>query len=281
MATSLQAESPSGSPVSLKATAEGKLLVDFSGGSSVPPGSTSTVVILWTVTTAFPGAKANDMLAETTVLSSTGAIQNTFWTNLTADASLANAPSIGNISRLGQEPLTNAQLRAAALAITAAALPLPAGAATAALQTVANTALGAPADAVATTDTGTFSLISLVKRELQYFNTLIQRIPTLVGNRMPVQNSVPTAATATSLPLTTSSTGTQYVAFTSSACIALDIINNTGTVIEYRRNATGTAVQIATGSARLVTGITNANQVDVRRTDVSGVQVSLQAEAFT
>jgi hypothetical protein len=255
---------------------------DFGGGGgSTPSGSTSTVVTLYTVTTAFAGAALNDTLSETTVLSSTGAIQNTIWTNITTDTQLATPPLGANISQQGRDPLTNAQLRAAALAITAAALPLPTGAATAALQTSANTAIGAPADAVAATDAGTFSLISLVKRELQYFNTLIQRIPTLVGNRMPVQNSVPTAATGAILALTTNATGTTFTAFGASTCVALDIVNNTGTTIEYRRGATPAAMQIPTGTARLVVGITNANQIEVRRTDVSNVQVTLQAEAFT
>lgn len=248
--------------VYLKATRDGKLVVDVSGGSSAPSGSTSTVVTLYTVTTAFAGAALNDTLSETTVISSTGAIQNTIWTNITTDTALATQPLGVNISQQGRDPLTNAQLRAAALLITAPAL-------------------GAPADAPATSDTGTFGLIALIKRGLQNWTTLLARIPALVGNRMPVQNSVPTAATGAILALTTNATGTTFTAFSASACIALDIVNNTGTTIEYRRGGTGTALQIPTGSARLVVGITNADQVGVRRTDTSNVQVSLQAEAFT
>lgn len=67
---------------------------------------------------------------------------------------------------------------------------------TAAQQTTANaslanidTDLGAQADAAATTDTGTFSIIALIKRGLGNWSTLLARIPTLVTGRMPVDGS--------------------------------------------------------------------------------------------
>ena len=141
--------------------------------------------------------------------------------------------------------------------------------------------LGAQADAVATSDTGTFSLIALVKRGLTNWTTLLARIPALVNNRLPVNSSIPTSASGTILQLTTPNPGTGWMAFTAQACVALDIVNNTGTTIEYRRNATGTAMQIPSGAARMVIGITNANQIEVRRTDTSNTTVTLQAEAFT
>jgi hypothetical protein len=249
------------------------------GGSSGP--TTSTVVTLYTVTTAFAGADLNDTLAETTVLTSGGDIQNTIWTNITKDTTLASPPAGANISQQARDPLTNFQLRLSPVAVSVAALPLPTGAATAALQTALNTAVGAPGDATAANDTGSFSLVAFVKRGLLNWTTLLGRIPALVNNRVPVQNSVPTAASGAILTLTTNATGTTFTAFANTACVALDIVNNTGTTIEYRRGATGTAMQIPTGSARLVVGITNANQIDVRRTDTSNVQVTLQAEAFT
>lgn len=46
--------------------------------------------------------------------------------------------------------------------------------------------IGAPADAAATTDTGSFSLISLFKRGLQNWTTLLTRIPTLQSGATPV-----------------------------------------------------------------------------------------------
>ena len=102
----------------------------------------------------------------------------------------------------------------------------------------------------------------------------------LVNNNGAVSITVPSASTVTVLNLTTAATGTNWTAFSSQVCGALDIVNNTGVTIEYRRNAAGIAMQIPNGSARMVIGITNANQVDVRRTDTANTQVNIQAEAI-
>lgn len=52
-----------------------------------------------------------------------------------------------------------------------------------------DTDIGSPADAAATTDTGTFSVIALIKRGLQNWTTLLSRIPSLVSGRVPVDGS--------------------------------------------------------------------------------------------
>jgi hypothetical protein len=95
-----------------------------------------------------------------------------------------------------QNGLTDTQLRAAAVPVSVASLPLAPGASTSALQTAANASLanidadlGAQADAAATSDTGTFSLIALKKRGLQNWSALLDRIPALVSGRMPVDGS--------------------------------------------------------------------------------------------
>jgi hypothetical protein len=106
------------------------------------------------------------------------------------------------------------------------------------------------------------------------------KLPALVAGRLPTVSSVPTVASGTILSLTTNATGTTFTAFASQACTALDIVNNTGVTVEYRRGGAGTAMQIPAGAARMVIGITNASQVDVRRTDTSNTQVAVQAEAF-
>jgi hypothetical protein len=103
----------------------------------------------------------------------------------------------------------------------------------------------------------------------------------LRASRVPVSSSVPTAGASTILALTTAATGTNFTAFSDAACIALDIVNNTGVTIEYRRGGAGVAMQIPPDAARMVIGITNANQISVRRTDTSNTQVTIQAEAFT
>lgn len=52
-----------------------------------------------------------------------------------------------------------------------------------------DTDLGAAADAAAATDTGASSIISLLKRGLQRWTTLLDRIPALVAGRVPVDGS--------------------------------------------------------------------------------------------
>lgn len=82
--------------------------------------------------------------------------------------------------------LTDAQLRASAVPVSVS------GVATAANQATTNTTLGnidgdigAPADAAASSDTGTFSVIALVKRGLQNWTTLQAKIPALVSGAVP------------------------------------------------------------------------------------------------
>ena len=57
---------------------------------------------------------------------------------------------------------------------------------------VTATDLGVKADAVATTDTGTFSVIALIKRGLQNWTSLLAKIPTLVSGRIPIDGSAVT-----------------------------------------------------------------------------------------
>jgi hypothetical protein len=95
------------------------------------------------------------------------------------------------------------------------------------------------------------------------------------------RSSIPTASSASILALTTAATGTNWTAFGSSACVALDLVNNTGTTIEYRRGGAGNTIPILSGSSRLIVGITNANSIEVRRVDTSNTQVTLTAEALT
>ena len=67
----------------------------------------------------------------------------------------------------------------------------------------------------------------------------------------------------------------------SAACDALDLVNNTGVAVEYRRGGAGSTVTVPTGASRLIVGIANANEIAVRRVDLSNTQVVVQAEALT
>ena len=100
-----------------------------------------------------------------------------------------------------------------------------------------------------------------------------------VGNPMPV--SVPLAVSAVILTLTTASAGTSYTSFSSQTCDALDLTNSSSVAVEYRRGGAGNAMQVLSGASRLIVGITNANEIDVRRVDTSNTQITIQAEALT
>ena len=73
--------------------------------------------------------------------------------------------------------LTDAELRAS---------PVP----------VTDAGIGAPTDVAASSDTGTFGLVALVKRGLQNWTTLLARIPALVSGRVPVDASGTTVSVA-------------------------------------------------------------------------------------
>jgi hypothetical protein len=55
--------------------------------------------------------------------------------------------------------------------------------------TVTNTGIGAPADSAASSDTGTFGIIAFIKRALQNWTTLLNRVPASVSGRVPVDGS--------------------------------------------------------------------------------------------
>ena len=94
-------------------------------------------------------------------------------------------------------------------------------------------------------------------------------------------SSIPVATTVTIVSAQTNSTGTNWTAYASQVCDALDIVNNSGTAIEYRRDGAGSAIPIPDGSARLVVGISNADEIEIRRVDTSNTQVTVTAEAIS
>jgi hypothetical protein len=55
--------------------------------------------------------------------------------------------------------------------------------------TVTDANIGQTSNSAATTDTGTFSVIALIKRSLQNWTTLLAKIPALVSGRIPVDGS--------------------------------------------------------------------------------------------
>lgn len=97
-----------------------------------------------------------------------------------------------------------------------------------------------------------------------------------------VATQVPNVTTAVIVNVTTSATGANYTAFAAATCTRLSVNNATGTPVQYRRGAAGLAHIIPDGTVGyLITGITNASQIDFKRVDSSNTQVLITAEALT
>ncbi|AXF51432.1 hypothetical protein PQA73_gp04 [Erwinia phage Pavtok] len=106
-------------------------------------------------------------------------------------------------------------------------------------------------------------------------NTLLGRL-----NDITKAVSAPKFATVTGQNINTAANGTDYVAFPNVAAEMLDITNDTGVDLEYRRTASANTFPILAGQSRLITGITNTNQISIRRADVGTAQVKVKGEAF-
>lgn len=108
------------------------------------------------------------------------------------------------------------------------------------------------------------------------------------SSRLPVKSSIPYASTPpTIMYAQTSAGGTAFVSFGSQACDSLELLvtdattNAIGVAIEYKINGTGTALPLFYGDSDLITGLTNANQISVRRVDQSTTQIYVYAKAHT
>jgi hypothetical protein len=133
------------------------------------------------------------------------------------------------------------------------------GVATAANQATTNTNLGATTDAESSSGDGT--LIAIAKR-----------IRTLLGGLIGV---TPQMSSAAHISVTTNSTGANYQQFGSQACKQVLISNQTGVSLEFNLDgSTGPAVRIPTGAIVPFYGLSNANQLYVRRVDQSNTTVS-------
>lgn len=98
------------------------------------------------------------------------------------------------------------------------------------------------------------------------------------ANPLPVGGSVTPAMTSGgNISATTNATGTNWTAYGSQACKQLTLSNQSGTTIEVRQGGAGVGLQIPTGAFYTFFGITNANQLEVRRVDTSNTQVTITA----
>jgi hypothetical protein len=133
--------------------------------------------------------------------------------------------------------LTDAQLRAAAVPVSAASLPLPTGAATQATLANIDTDIGATTDAAAATDGAAASLIALTKRGLGRLSALIAQLPAVLGPQAPA------ACLATTLPNDVS-----VGAAASIAALNIDLLTGNAAGWYDAANFHSAAVQIVGGA---------------------------------
>ena len=73
------------------------------------------------------------------------------------------------------------------------------------------------------------------------------------------------------------SSGSNFVAFGTQALKQLTLVNNTGVTIEFQQGGAGVAIPISDKDAFSIFGITNANQIGVRRVDAVATAVTIHA----
>lgn len=143
--------------------------------------------------------------------------------------------------------------------------------------------IGAPADAAATTDAGTFSLIALVKRLLGKLpaslgiKTSAASLPVVLASDQATLTVAPVLTAGGHISATTAASGTGYVAFAAQACKQLTICNGSGVDIGVTVAGAGVEVPVFAGTYMTFFGITNASQLHVRRVDTGVVQVPVTA----
>ena len=266
----------------IKATEDGYLLVSGSGGGGGSSADRELSIVTYRATSAFTGAAVGDVITATRVLDLTGATPvvegATIWRNETQSTALASAPAAGNIAIVGADALTDDQLGVRIGGQSDAAAPadgtgsyslfaaikrnlqnwaalitwLPAkGSATAANSIPVvlssdgpfSTGFGAQADAAATSDTGAFSLIALIKRSLQNGSTLVGRVPAAVTPGLLPVDSLGTPST----PRVQATSGTAAAITLTATCRRVSMYATTGTWYSISGTATATSHYIGAG----------------------------------
>jgi hypothetical protein len=98
--------------------------------------------------------------------------------------------------------------------------------------------------------------------------------PTLDNGKAPV---VPAMTSGGHLSAQTANPGTNWTTLSLAPCKQLTVSNQTGTTLEFRQGGAGAGFQVPTGAFYTFFGITNANQLEVRRVDQANTQVTVTA----
>jgi hypothetical protein len=113
---------------------------------------------------------------------------------------------------------------------------------------------------------------------ITYINGANQEQPVTSGTQLPT-SAIDGYTTATIAVVSISGGATPVVPATR-ACRAIDLFNNTGADLEYTRTGATPYFPIPNGTGRLITAISNANQISFRRIDQSATTVTLSIEVL-
>jgi hypothetical protein len=98
-----------------------------------------------------------------------------------------------------------------------------------------------------------------------------------VTNGLHVQNVTASMTSGGHTSVQTAAVGTDYTAFASQECKTLTISNQTGTTLAVRQGGAGVGLLLPTGTIFKFDGLSNANQLSVKRNDDSNTQVTATA----
>lgn len=190
-------------------------VVSGSGGTA---SAKEVLVTSYNVITTFAGGSPGDLVTLTQIFdfSVVPPTVTSIWKNETLGTNLGAAPPNDHLSLLGGAGLTDTQLRATPVPVSATSLPLPTGAAS---QPQMNTLIGnvgVGTDATASTDTGSFSIIAFIKRSLTNWTSLLARIPVALG-QTTMTNSIPVTLASNQSTVPVSVAGTVAVNVTNAS----------------------------------------------------------------
>ncbi len=96
-----------------------------------------------------------------------------------------------------------------------------------------------------------------------------------IGSTLPPLLDALLAIPSGNLAQATNASGAVYNAFGSQVASQVTVFNGTGTAIDVQRGGSGAGVSIGSGLTAVFVGLTNTNQIGVRRTDQAATPVTV------
>ena len=126
---------------------------------------------------------------------------------------------------------------------------------------------------------GNYGVIPVLKGVLEYgvriYNWLANSLGAVIDNgRIKIIESVSAAG---NLSVTTAAIGTNWTAFANQQCNRVHVLNTTGVSIEVRQGGAGVGLVMPTNTGFTFNATSNANELSIRRVDLSNTQVTVFA----